>query len=464
MVKQLIFLFLLLTQISSIGQINKANNWVIGDSVLIEFKNSGVFVQNFPFTSLEGVSVYNDNLGRLKYWSNGEVLFTSNGNKYNVSGNKSTTQSSIFINHPYDSSLVLFFALGTENLNKLTCYIINNNLDNGNGGVVDSISVADNLAEKLALTQAENKKDYWLIVKPLNNSEYKIFKIDSTLNFDKPILSGGTNKFFNNYFRFGSIKFSPSGRYFCSITNNELEIDLFRFDKISGVLSYLFSIPTYESPYSVEFSPDETKLYVSSRFELAQYNLYLRSPIDIIKSKYIIDNDRPEKGTIQLGPDNRIYISQLGHFLGVINNPDSLLTEINYLEEGIEIIKGILHWGLPNFPSNYFYDSARVKNFFIDSLVPESINHFPNSFTPNNDNLNDCYNIRLAGTPVFFRLTVFNTLGMRMFETNDPFFCWDGKDMNSDLPLPLGVYYFIFEIAFPNDVTLIKKMPVLLLS
>lgn len=465
MLKQFLFFSLLIIQVTSFSQIPKVNNWVVGDSVLIEFKDSGVFTKNFPFTSVEGVSVYNDNLGNLKYWSNGEILFTSNGHKYYVSGHLSSTQSSIFLNHPFDTSLVLFFALGTDHSNKLTCYIINNKLNNGYGGIEDSILVADNLAEKLAITHAGNKKDYWLIVKPLNSFHYKSFKIDSSLNFDNPIMSGGDNKpFNNNRVKYGAIKFSPSGNYFGSITNRS-DVDLFKFDRDSGLLRYLFSIPSKNSPYSLEFSPDETKLYVSSRFELAQYNLLLKTSAEIIKSKYIIDNDRPEKWSIQLGPDYRIYITQIGiPYLGVINNPDSLNIGVNYLEEAILVKQGKLYYGLPNFPSNYFYDSSRVKKLSLDSIFPDYINHFPNVFTPNNDNLNDCYNIRLAATPNYFSLTVFNILGMRMFETNDHLFCWDGRDMNSNLLLPLGVYYFIFEIAFQDGQSLKKQIPVLLLN
>ena len=91
----------------------------------------------------------------------------------------------------------------------------------------------------------------------------------------------------------------------------------------------------------------------------------------------------------------------------------------------------------------------------------ESLLFIPNTFTPNGDGLNDqlCFrseNIRN------FHIAIFSRWGEKVFESDDPSICWDGR--YHDNPCLPGVYYYTCHIRCANnqendlkgDVTLIR--------
>lgn len=92
---------------------------------------------------------------------------------------------------------------------------------------------------------------------------------------------------------------------------------------------------------------------------------------------------------------------------------------------------------LPN-PSSIYpegeYEVTLVvsnRNMCFDTLTKrlkfEEINHFiPNSFTPNNDGVNDVFKPVISGSETY-QLMIFNRWGEIIFETNDPNVGWDGK-------------------------------------
>jgi gliding motility-associated-like protein len=64
----------------------------------------------------------------------------------------------------------------------------------------------------------------------------------------------------------------------------------------------------------------------------------------------------------------------------------------------------------------------------------------PNSFTPNNDGLNDCFGVTYWGETRNFHLQVYNRWGEKVFETVNAFECWDGKYKGA--PSDPGNYVF----------------------
>ncbi len=50
----------------------------------------------------------------------------------------------------------------------------------------------------------------------------------------------------------------------------------------------------------------------------------------------------------------------------------------------------------------------------------------PNSFTPNNDGLNDCFGIKYPLGVQGLNFIIYNYLGQKVFETNNPTICWNG--------------------------------------
>lgn len=85
----------------------------------------------------------------------------------------------------------------------------------------------------------------------------------------------------------------------------------------------------------------------------------------------------------------------------------------------------------------YSEDSIRVV---VNKGNAEGSFLLPNSFTPNNDGLNDCFGAKHWGAVTDFKLTIFNRFGNIIFSTVNPSECWDGTYKGR--PVDLGVYLY----------------------
>jgi gliding motility-associated-like protein len=83
----------------------------------------------------------------------------------------------------------------------------------------------------------------------------------------------------------------------------------------------------------------------------------------------------------------------------------------------------------------------------------------PNAFTPNNDGINDTWEIKYLDTYPGATVEVFNRSGARVFTSNGYAKSWDGTLNGS--PLPIGVYYYVINpksgrSAMSGSLTIIK--------
>ncbi len=76
--------------------------------------------------------------------------------------------------------------------------------------------------------------------------------------------------------------------------------------------------------------------------------------------------------------------------------------------------------------------------------------YVPNSFTPNNDQLNDVFSVYFDCPVVHFELSIFNRWGELVFQTDDPNFVWDGQ-LNSGEDAQDGVY--TWKMRYENKYT-----------
>lgn len=71
----------------------------------------------------------------------------------------------------------------------------------------------------------------------------------------------------------------------------------------------------------------------------------------------------------------------------------------------------------------------------------------PNVFTPNGDGVNDCF--RMGGISVEcdeIKWIIYNRWGEVVFRSEDPKGCWDGTNIDSQVPMPEGVYFSIIDL------------------
>jgi len=66
-----------------------------------------------------------------------------------------------------------------------------------------------------------------------------------------------------------------------------------------------------------------------------------------------------------------------------------------------------------------------------------------NTFTPNNDNLNDYFSVTMIGEAKFTSLKIYTRYGELVFQTNSPYIQWDGTYKRKQLNT--GTYYWVVE-------------------
>src|SRR4029077_6952435 len=124
-------------------------------------------------------------------------------------------------------------------------------------------------------------------------------------------------------------------------------------DKAAGTVSNALTLPFHTASsgaYGVEFSANNRYLYCAwiTPGEVRQYDLQAGSAAAIAASEVFLGSTLVAfNGALQLGPDNKIYLAQLGaSYLGVINNPDVGGTGCNFVDVG-PAIAGMSQLGLP---------------------------------------------------------------------------------------------------------------------
>jgi gliding motility-associated-like protein len=73
----------------------------------------------------------------------------------------------------------------------------------------------------------------------------------------------------------------------------------------------------------------------------------------------------------------------------------------------------------------------------------EIIEQFSNVFTPNDDGINDCLMLKGIGELKQVDLVIYNRWGTKVFSTNKPNDCWDGRIDYQEAPA--GTYFFVLK-------------------
>jgi len=105
--------------------------------------------------------------------------------------------------------------------------------------------------------------------------------------------------------------------------------------------------------------------------------------------------------------------------------------------------------GLYWLTTSYFCGNINSNTVAIEQCPKDSLItvYFPNSFTPNNDGINDLFMPYFTNIePIIFQ--VFNVWGNVVYQSSTDFF-WDGTFNN--IPAPTGLYVYHFTFLFRGD-------------
>ena len=346
----------------------------------------------------EGCAGISDSLGNFQFCTTGfetsliNYNFNYIENGRNISANYSSTQSSVIIPVPDNPDLYYLFAVNIPYYdNGLTYSVINMNLNNGEGKVVEkNVLLREKVCEKITAVKHANNKDIWVITHEWGTDMFLAYLISSS-GIKDPIptnigMTHTADMYFNN--AIGYMKSSPNGKKIALAVYGLNTLEILDFNNETGVVSNpITSTANFTGAYGIEFSPDGSKLYAttidlmgSQTFisYLMQFNIEEGINIFNNYSDITTETNGIYFCALQLAPDGKIYIakSPLGNdHLDVIYNPNRPGSECNYNylnnsnNNGIDLNGGLSKFGLPNFIQSYFY----IPKFTIDSCCQKNV-------------------------------------------------------------------------------------------
>ena len=228
------------------------------------------------------------------------------------------------------------------------------------------------IGEKITAVRHANNTDIWVITHEKYTNKYLTYSVTSAGVNTTPILySGGTTD--NSTENIGVIIYSPNRGYLkaspdgsklaCAFSTKD-RVDVLDFNKATGQITYQFTSSQISYPYGVEFSPNSNLLYVSSYTQpiLRQYNLSLSTPAAILSNSILIPEIGNTIASLQLGPDEKIYVSSLyANTLDCIQNPNLIGLSCSYTRNSISLNGKRSTMGLPNI-SPHLFSASGIQN------------------------------------------------------------------------------------------------------
>ncbi len=358
---------------------NEANVWHFGLNAGIDF-NSGtaVAVRGSGMRAAEGSSCISDPVtGQLLFYTQGELVYNRNHAlmdegqgllDWNCWG--SAMQGSMVTPWPGHPDNYLIFSVdcneangGSRTGNSARYAVVDMTANGGLGKVVEKKNRLVRLAtEKITGTIHCNGRDYWVIIQEAETSRFYAYLV-SPKGVAEPVVSepiqarGGLT---------GVIKTSPDGTKLAVTYQFARASELYDFDPQTGMVSNGFVLVNGRESWGASFSPDNSKLYVTTRFttmKIAQYDLQAGSNDQIRLSEVQLNTGNESASVMQQAPDGKIYVAseiRLGA-LGVINEPNRPGTACDWNPAtspgGFDLGGDSVIIGLPVFIESFFSDS-----------------------------------------------------------------------------------------------------------
>ncbi len=368
-----IFLLEIFTHIKYSYCQNAYDKWYFGTAAVDFSGGAPVAITSSAMGPSEGCSSIADAAGNLLFYTDGRNVFNANNvimpNGSGLLAAFSATQGALIVKHPGNANQYYIFTVGDLTSGAPTtcmCFaysIVDMTLQGGLGDITatKNVLLLNNTTEKLAAIKAANRVDVWIIVHQYNNSDYYAYLLNSSGAISQPVISSGSPYTISDDY-IGQLKFSPSCDKIAAVLYTSCKVEICDFDNATGIISNPILSPvvaTSSELYGLEFSPDGSKLYVSSQTTffggsngyIYQYNLNAGSSTALFASKTIVSNYNTDYlAAMQVAPDNKIYISQhnLG-YLHVINDPNNLGVACNYQDSAIYLNGKTGKYGMPAF-------------------------------------------------------------------------------------------------------------------
>ncbi len=366
--KVIVFLFFLFTFQLSFSQ-NQTNFWYFGQNVGLDFSSgSPVALTNGATFTTEGTAVISDSSGNLLFYTDGITVWNKNNvqmpNGFGLLGDISTTQT-IIVPDPGHPLLYYIFTLDDEHgPDGLNYSVVDMSLQSGDGDVtVKNIFLHGNMTEKVAAINHCNNHDIWVMTHESNSDAFLNYLVTDS-GISAPVVTHSGIIHTNIH---GQMKFSTDGKKLACAVGSDDAAELFDFNTSTGIVSSPLTIPLFNHVYGAEFSPDNSKLYISyyevgGNSNVVQFDLNASNILSSQITVAVSTDPIVSIGALQLGRDNKIYVTkEVSPFVGVINFPNVAGTGCSFTDNAINLdplgMGPFCMLGLPNFMQSYFHPS-----------------------------------------------------------------------------------------------------------
>ena len=328
-----VFLLFIFSEKTCLAQ-KQNHQWRYGATGITFNTNPPSQVQGASLYTPEGsASVADRNTGELLFYTNGVTVWNAqdsvmqNGTGLRGGSQLSSTTAAVIVPKPGSNNLFYIFTVDEgasgSGSGGIRYNLVDMNLDNGLGGIVPgqkNIFLFQTNTEKLEVVPAANGSDIWIVTH--ENSNFVSFRLGPDGIQTTPVQSVVSGNLGNTA---GHLKVNRQFNMLACGSLFEGKIRLFNFNNATGVVAdgISFGLNPFlnNSPliYGLEFSPGGRFLYASNLLSLVQYDVSLATPQAIESSAFLL-NAAGTSASIQLAPDNKIYITNGS--LDVITCPD----------------------------------------------------------------------------------------------------------------------------------------------
>jgi gliding motility-associated-like protein len=149
----------------------------------------------------------------------------------------------------------------------------------------------------------------------------------------------------------------------------------------------------------------------------------------------------------------------------VISKIDSICEGETYFYQGNTILSPGIY--IKSIPKKLGCDTSYILELKLNSNCNKCSVQFPNTFSPNNDNVNDYFipfiDCKLNTSDIkSYTVKIYNRWGQKVFQYNETSNGWDGRFHNND-PV-IDTYIYIAEVYFHNNQSKVFKGDITLLK
>jgi hypothetical protein len=359
----------------------RANIWHFGAGAGIDF-NSGSPV---PITggqtghTWEGFSTLCDTGGNLMFYSDGQTVWNKNHdvveNGTGLISHISSTQASLFVQHPDNDSMVYLFTTRPNDFSNAGFRFnkINTKSNSGLGSIVEKNQLLLNTStEKVTAVKHRNGKDYWIIAHGYTTNSYFAYLLTKEGLITCPIESKTGNILIGNS---ATWPLNTQGNLISNYKGNQLlntvlhtgKVDILNFNNNLGTIEFIDSVKFNSNSYCAAYNLNDKRFYiqtVSYNRDTSYYYYYESGNLHLI--------DFELSGQIQymVNMFDNIYIGNIDstHLSSITGLNDSIPI---FNKVSISLSPSYTSIGLNNFSNSYHYTPSINFSYELDCILNE---------------------------------------------------------------------------------------------